>query len=225
MIAKRAQYRGEIIPTVVPGAFEDIVKSHTQMSVFAPALHVDIADGAFAPNTTWLPQPGDLFPEIKTTAYEVHMMVENPLSYGVLCAKAGAYRIVAHVEAFDNAEKARDTFNMWRVSGVKEIGIAALIETSLETLAPYIALCDEILLMTIARVGTQGIPFEERSSERVAEAYAMFPETRIAVDGGVSEKNIKELRKAGASRFSIGSAIARAANPEAMYNTLFSLIQ
>lgn len=224
MKSNNTQFGSEIIPTVVPDSFEDIGSTRHQISTFASALHVDIADGLFAPNTTWLPRPGDVFPENTATTYEVHMMVEHPLSHGVLCAKAGAHRIIAHIEAFDNAEKARDTFTMWRLSGVKEVGLGVLMQTQLETLMPYISLCDEILLMTIARVGTQGIPFEEKSIERVREAHERFPRVRIAVDGGVSEKNIKALRAAGASRFSVGSAISRAPSPEGMFQALHKLV-
>ena len=39
---------------------------------------------------------------------------EKPLGIGVAFARAGAARIIAHIEAFEHAEQAREVFSMWK---------------------------------------------------------------------------------------------------------------
>ncbi len=215
----------EIVPTVVPASLEDVKKTREDYRSFATAIHVDAADGVFAANTTWMPGHGDMLPDANEIFYEAHMMVANPLAVGVAFARAGAMRIIGHLEAFQNAEKARETFMMWKQAGAKEVGIGILMTTSLDALAPYVSLCSSVTLMTIASIGVQGIPFDEKSIARVEEAHKRYPTLTLSVDGGVSPSNIKKLAHAGASRFSVGSAISKSDDAEKTYNTLLKLAQ
>ena len=214
-----------VIPTIVPESLEDIQHIHEEYAPFSSALHIDMADGQFTSNETWMPQSGEVLPHAAETIYEAHLMVKNQLAVGVALARAGARRIVGHVEAFPNAECAREAFKMWRGAGAREVGLGILFKTPLEDLEPYLSLCDCVIMMTIARVGTQGIPFEKDAITRVATLHKRHPNLLIGVDGGVSAKNIKELAQAGARRFSVGSAIAKSADPAAAYAGLVDAIQ
>ena len=207
----------DIVPTVVPDSLEGVMQIAKKFS-FAPVIHIDAADGKFAPHTTWMPAAGDRFTE---GAYEAHLMVEDARVVGIAFANAGVTTIIGHVEAI--GAEASSVFDDWRSAGAEKVGLATLLQTPLETLEPYVGLCDYVLLMTIARIGVQGIPFEEFGIARIAEFHAQHPEATIAVDGGVSEKNIALLAQAGASHFSVGSAIAKAENPAAMYERLMNL--
>lgn len=210
----------EVIPTVVPSSLEEVVQARNAYAPFASALHIDAADGRFAPNTTWMPHSGEKLPE--GTFYEAHLMVENPLAVGVMFARAGAARIIGHVEAFANAESACETFDMWRGAGAKHVGLGILFATPLQELAPYISLCDCVTVMTIARIGVQGIPYEERAVERIKTLHERYPKLTISVDGGVSKRNVAELAHAGAARFSVGSAIAKSADPQKVYDDILA---
>lgn len=213
----------EIIPTVVPGSLEDVIAARARSVSFATTLHVDAADGAFAPNTTWVPASGERFPDAKDALYEAHLMVAHPLLAGVSFARAGARRIIGHIEAFRHSDEAREVFNMWREAGTVECSLAILMATALDALPPYLDLVDSVLIMSIASIGVQGIPFDPRGIERVAELRKRHPKLTIAVDGGVSEKNIASLAHAGVSRFSVGSALANAPDPAAMHARLLDL--
>lgn len=204
----------EIVPTVVPKSLEDVVAARKRYGAFAPALHVDIADGIFAPNTTWSVSPVEKLPDAATANYEVHLMVQNPLQAGLSFARAGARRIIGHVEAFDHAERVQEAFDMWQKAGAKEVGIAVLMETPLEELTVYVGLCDFVHMMTIATIGKQGIPFDPRSIERVAMFHTRYPHVTISVDGGESKDTIGKLIAAGATRFCVGSALSKAKDPE-----------
>jgi ribulose-phosphate 3-epimerase len=215
----------EVIPTVVPNSLEDVDVFVTKSEVFAQTFHVDAADGIFAPNKTWIPELNETLPEPEKFFYEAHLMIAHPEAAGNAFAIAGAKRIIAHAESFDSEDGAKRTFESWRTAGVKEIGVGLLIDTPLEALEPYIEQCDCVTLMTIASVGRQGIPFDERAYGRVADLHARYPDLVIEVDGGVSATHIATLARAGATRFSVGSAIAKSADPAQIHKELLDLAQ
>lgn len=215
----------DIIPTVVPGTFDDVVAARNRYRDFAPALHIDCADGRFEHNKTWLPLSGEKLPEASSFLYEAHLMVENPCSLGVAFARAGAKRITGHLEAFNNAESAREVFSMWRQAGAEEVGIALLLATPLVEFSPYARLIDFVHLMTIAKIGEQGQPFEHSSIARVSDFHARFPETVISVDGGETQDNVDDLARAGAERFCVGAALARAKDPAKEYARLVKAVE
>jgi len=152
-------------------------------------------------------------------------MVKDVSEIGGLLAQAGCTRIIAHVETLDSATKAQEIFDSWRKNGAREIGIAILADTPLETLEAYSDLCQSVTVMSIASIGKQGIPFDERAYGRVADLHARYPDLVIEVDGGVSETQIATLARAGATRFSVGSAIAKASDPAAMYQKLKTIAE
>jgi ribulose-phosphate 3-epimerase len=215
----------EIIPTVVPSSADDVSALLARCRSFTQIFHIDAADGTMTPNATWIPNTDEKLPEAEAFFYEAHVMIAHPEAAGTAFAQAGAKRIIAHAEAFGSAEEAQETFDMWRAAGAREIGLAALITTPLEALDPYIEMCDSVTLMTIASVGTQGIPFDERGYGRVADLHARYPDLHIEVDGGIGAAQIATLVRAGATRFSVGSALSKSTDPAKTHKELFELAQ
>ena len=197
---------------------------------FSSRIHVDVDDGIFAPHLTWpYTAPGAFTPFdldcLQGLCTEVHVMADKPREVGEAFARAGAACIIAHLEVFADADEARGTFRSWKQCGAKEVGLALLYETPLEGVAPLIPEIDLAHLMSIDTIGTQNIPFEPKAPERVARFRALYRDTSISVDGGVSKDNIGELIRAGATRFGVGSAIMRASNPAAAYEELKHLAE
>jgi ribulose-phosphate 3-epimerase len=215
----------QIIPTVVPKTFDDIVAAKLRYSTFVSSLHVDATDGILTSEKTWLPMSGEKLPDAQTVYYEAHLMIENPLSVGVAFARAGARRIIGHVEGFKNAECAREAFDMWQRAGAEEVGVAILLDTPLQELAPYAQIVDFVHVMTIARIGKQGYVFDERSIARIQDIHVRYPNITISTDGGETEDNIDDLARVGVSRFCIGSALAKAKDPAKTYSRLMGAVQ
>lgn len=210
----------EIIPTVVPQSLADVSSARERYAFTTPNLHIDIADGVFAPNTTWKIGPLERLPESGSAVYEAHLMVTHPLQTGIAFVRAGAKRVIAHVESFDHAEQASEVFDMWQRAGVQEIGIAILLSTPLEELPFYVQLADFVHVMTIEKIGKQGIPFDTRGIDRVAQLHAKYPDLMISTDGGGTHDTVESLAKAGARRFCVGSALTKAKNLEKEYSRL-----
>lgn len=214
----------EIIPTIVPTSLADILEWSEKFARFAHSIHIDAGDGAFVSNTTWFPTAIYTLPFSDKVLYEAHLMVRSSREIGLQFIRSGCRRIIGHMETFLNADEARGALNFWKEQNA-ESGLALLIDTPLITLEPLAGAYDFVLLMAIATLGKQGAAFDERIYERVRELHARHPDLIIAIDGGVSAKNIKALAEAGASRFSVGSAISLSPSPEAAYAELAALAE
>ena len=209
----------EIIPTVVPASVADIEAAAARYSQFAKTLHVDITDGVFAPNTTWMPS-GELL-QIGMQ-WEAHLMVSDPHAVGLASLTAGASRVIGHIEA---AKDVAAMFAAWKAAGAQEVGLGVLFTTAIESLDPYVDSCDVAQMMSIAKIGVQGIPYEPSAPARIASLHAKHPELLIADDGGVGSSNIMDLARAGVRRFCAGSSLSKPADPAAAYRELLALAE
>ncbi len=226
----------EIIPTnTCPGDLAELERRSSILAQFVTHVQLDVSDGAFTSARSWPYGEGQQeelrkladggLPLSGVLTYEVHIMAEEPREMGVSFARAGVKRIIGHVEAFADTIEAHGALDAWRVAGAQEAGLALLFDTPLPVIEPLIAACDVVQVMSIRELGHQGAPFEPRAVERIKELRAAYPELVIEVDGGVSESNIAELVRAGATRFGVGSAISKASDPKFSYENLKSLAE
>jgi len=103
----------EIIPS--PGTenktFEEIEKRIRSLQPFVRTIHIDVCDGKFAPNATFsAPEPFKKFtkdlPEDeggwstgeKGLFFEIHLMVEDPITQIKKWADAGFRRFIGQIE-------------------------------------------------------------------------------------------------------------------------------
>jgi ribulose-phosphate 3-epimerase len=223
-----------ILPTnTCPSDLTELAEHSAGLAAFASAVQLDVSDGQFAPTTSWpfgeaqwselerMSSAQELLPAAAELFYEAHLMVLKPHDIGVLLAGVGCRRILAHVETLSDAETAKAMFDAWKAAGAKEVGLAILIDTPLQNIAPYVEMCDAVQIMSIARIGAQGEAFDDRALSRVEELHARYPSLMVAVDGGVSEANIEELVRAGANRLCVGSAIAKSDNAKSAYERMY----
>lgn len=233
----------EIIPTnTCPPDFAELSARSAFFAGFAEWVQLDISDGVFTAERSWPYLPAQAggdgqwaeleslsgtrkLPSGEQLKYETHMMVEEPQELGLRLAQAGIRRIIGHVEAFADEKEIHAALDAWRGAGASEVGLAILLDTPLPVLLPLVPSCNVVQLMSIATLGKQGAPFEPRVIERIAELHNEYPDLVISVDGGVSEKNIADLARAGATRFGVGSAITKAADPKAVYARLKTIAE
>lgn len=226
----------EIYPTnTCPTDFAELSQRSLMFKTFAPHVHLDIDDAQFAPILSWpygdgqmqeletMLSTNDKLPFLESVSYEVHMMVQEPHFMGSHMARLGCERVIGHIEAFNGDFTPNDSFTAWKKAGAREVGLALLLDTPLESIHAYAQTCDAVLLMSIATLGKQGAAFDERIYDRITTLRAKYPDLTIAVDGGVGESNIAQLVRAGANRFGVGSAITKASDPARAYAHLREL--
>lgn len=177
-------------------------------------VHIDVMDGVFVPNISFG------FPVLKaiTSAtkkfMDVHLMIVEPEKYVARFAEAGADLVTFHWEA---TEKVQECIDLIRSKGVK-VGISIKPKTPVSVLEEILPQLDLVLIMSV-EPGFGGQSFIEGSTEKVRELKAMIERkglnTLIEIDGGVSRHNARELYEAGCDALVAGSAVFKAADPEA----------
>ncbi len=177
-------------------------------------VHIDVMDGVFVPNISFG------FPVLKaiTSAtkkfMDVHLMIVEPEKYVARFAEAGADLVTFHWEA---TERVQECIDLIRAKGVK-VGISIKPKTPVSVLEEILPQLDLVLVMSV-EPGFGGQSFIEGSTEKVRELKAMIERkglgTLIEIDGGVSRHNARELYEAGCDALVAGSAVFKAADPEA----------
>ena len=207
----------QIIPAVVPKNLGDLEARAGLFSEFALWTQIDIDDGDFTKDNNWPIEglSGKGFPQ--KPSFEVHLMVADAAKIGLEVLAAGAKRIIAHVESFQDEQEIAVAIRAWRSAGAEEVGIALLLETPLARADGLTDFVDFVQLMSIAKIGHQGERFDEQALQRVEELHANYPDMMVAVDGGISLANVEALVRAGANRLVVGSALFENGDPASAY--------
>jgi len=172
--------------------------------------HLDIMDGHFVPNLTFGPMIVEAAKSVASIPLDVHLMIDEPQTYGPACARLGADIVTFHLEAVTHVHS---TLTKIREAGAKA-GLSLVPSTPVELLGPVLNYVDLVLIMSV-NPGFGGQAFIPESIEKVArlrkflDDHAEHP-ILIEVDGGVSEHNAKALFEAGADILVSGSQLFKA---------------
>lgn len=176
-------------------------------------IHVDVMDGVFVPNISFG------FPVMKPVrkltdkVLDVHLMIVQPERYVKRFAEAGADYVTFHHEACDNP---RATIAEIKAAGAKA-GVSVKPATPVEEIFPYLEELDLVLIMSV-EPGFGGQSFMPHSLDKVRalrrEISQRGLDCIIEIDGGISEKNAREVFDAGVDAVVAGSAVFSAPNPE-----------
>ena len=175
-------------------------------------FHIDVMDGHFVPNISYGMPVIQAIKKHATKPLDVHLMIEKPERYIEEFAKVGADIITVHYESTVHLHR---TLRQIKDAGCKA-GVVLNITTPISVLEDILPECYMILLMSI-NPGFGGQKFENVTYQRVKKLRRMINEqeldTRIEIDGGVTDKNIEKLVEAGADTFVAGSHIFKSPNP------------
>mgnify|MGYP000358347046 FL=1 len=171
----------------------------------ADILHVDVADGHFAPALLFFP---DLVARLRAETalpIHVHLMVADAvlLSQSEQFAEAGSDLISLHVENANAAE------GLSRIAahGVKA-GMVLRVETPVAQAAPWLGRLDMLTLLGTA-IGVKGQGLDASATARLQEAVRLIAASGrrivLAADGGIRDITVPLLRQAGAETVVMGS--------------------
>ncbi|MEO5367408.1 MAG: hypothetical protein H7831_13875 [Magnetococcus sp. WYHC-3] len=220
-----------IIPAILPKNFKELEEKVPFLVGVSDLYHLDISDGKFTPNTTWpfctdgnnfnnIVSEKDAMPKWDKIDFEVHLMTKDTGIAVVDWVKAGAVRIIVHIEDL-KGDALHNIIEEW--GNVAEFSLAIRFETSIEELANCANDVRHLHIMTIEKIGFQGQKLASGAIERIKEIRKRFPDHIITVDGGVNEENVVELIGAGADRLIVGSAIWERENPKETARKFLSL--
>lgn len=192
--------------------FLHLEKDVQLVNKYADLFHLDIMDGIFVPNISYGFPVVEAISKIAEKPLDVHLMIINPENYIERFAKVGTAMLSFHLNATD---KPAEALQQIRENGMKA-GLVINPDLPVESLFPYLHLCDYVLLMSVF-AGFGGQKFIEDTYERIrtlkAEIERQGLDIKIEVDGGVSPDNAQALIAAGAEILVAGSAVFKAADP------------
>lgn len=172
----------------------------------ADLLHVDVADGHFAPALLFFPDLVARMREVTAKPIHVHLMVEDRILLNQIeqFAEAGADLISIHAE---NGTVADQALRLLGQLGVAK-GMVVRVETPVARIRPYLDRLDFLTLLGTA-IGVKGQGLDPRAGDRLLEAAELIAATGravgLAADGGIRENTVPLLRKAGAETVVMGS--------------------
>ncbi len=173
----------------------------------ADVVHFDVMDNHYVPNLTIGPLVCEALRKHGVTApIDVHLMVKPVDRIIPDFAKAGASYITFHPEASEHIDR---SLQLIKDNGCK-CGLVFNPATPLSYLDYVMDKIDMILLMSVnpGFGGQSFIPYVlDKAKEAAARIKASGRNIRLEIDGGVSAKNIRELREAGVDTFVAGSAV------------------
>ncbi len=207
----------QVIPGVLETDWSSIEQKLKQIKTFANTVHVDIIDGKFVNNKTFLdPEP---FKKYSSNLFlELHMMIVEPIELVESFGKAGFKRFLGHVEHMTSQKQFTQEAKKYG-----EVGLALDGPTPISAIKIPFEKLDSILIYASNRVGYSGPPMMEERLDKIRNLRKLT-NIPIEADGGVNNKTIEKAKAAGATRFVSTSCIWNAPKPAEQFAKLHNLI-
>ena len=204
-----------IAPSVLAADFGNLQRDIEMINNSeADWFHIDIMDGVFVPNISYGMPVLEAITKHATKTIDVHLMIVDPDRYIKTFAELGSDILTVHYEACIHLHR---TIQAIKAEGMKA-GVALNPHTNVDLLEDTINDIDLVLVMSV-NPGFGGQSFIENTYDKVRKLKALIDrkgaKTIIEVDGGVTNKNAKQLVEAGADALVAGSYVFKSENPTA----------
>ena len=190
----------------------------------AAGIQVDVMDGHYVPNLTFGPSLVRSLRPVVKGVLEADLMIENPDRFVLDFARAGADRLIIHLESTPHVHR---VLSRIREAGVSA-GVAISPATPLSALEEAIQYVDVVQIMTVDP-GFGGQAFLMSQLEKIARLRRLLAARAssavIEVDGGINPETVALAASAGATVLVAGSAVFKAGgsvrrNVEKLHNAL-----
>ncbi len=202
-----------IAPSILAADFANLQRDIEMINNSqADWFHIDIMDGVFVPNISFgMPVLAAITKHSKKTI-DVHLMIVDPDRYIKTFADLGASILSVHYEACPHLHRTLQAIKAERMKA----GVAINPHTNIDLLEDLINDIDLVCVMSV-NPGFGGQSFIENTYSKVEKLKKLInrkkANTIIEIDGGVTNKNAKQLVEAGADVLVAGNFIFKAEDP------------
>lgn len=196
----------KLAPSLLAADFGRLRQEAKEVEALASYFHIDVMDGHFVGNLTIGPPVVNTFRKGLSQPFDIHLMIDHPMTYAPQFEVQPADFITFHVEAKDDPARTIETI---QGTGAR-VGISLRPGTPLAAVFPHLDAVDLVLVMSV-EPGFGGQAFMPEALERIRRLRRKIGERSImiAVDGGIDVSNVRDVVEAGAELIVAGSAIFR----------------
>jgi len=199
-----------ISPSIIAGEKENYEeKIRKAERAGADMIHLDVMDGKFVPNTTFLADTIKKLRPITNLPFDTHLMIEHPYEYIHEYIDASCDIITVHAETCNEEQFIciRDKVLSHGIS----LGIAINPETTFpKWLFPNLNSIDVIIIMSV-HPGFSGQKFIPETTSKIFNLNNILKnhgfKGYIEADGGIDASTVQQVYDAGARIMVAGSAV------------------
>jgi len=201
-----------IAPSVLAADFGNLQRDVEMINNSeADWFHIDIMDGVFVPNISFGMPVLKAISKHANKIIDTHLMIVDPDRYIQTFADLGTNILTVHYEACTHLHR---TLQAIKAAGMKA-GVALNPHTNINVLEDTIQDIDLVCIMSV-NPGFGGQSFIENTYDKVSALKELIirknASTLIEIDGGVTDKNAKQLTDAGADVLVAGSFVFKSEN-------------
>ncbi len=202
-----------IAPSILAADFANLQKDIEMVNQSqADWLHLDVMDGVFVPNISFGMPVIKSIGKYAKKPLDVHLMIVEPDRYIKDFAALGTHNLTVHYEACTHLHR---TLQAIKDEGMTA-GVAVNPHTNVTLLEDTINDIDLVCMMSV-NPGFGGQSFIENTYKKVRQLRQLIESrgaaTKIEIDGGVTDKNARQLVDAGADVLVAGSFVFGAGDP------------
>lgn len=213
----------DVVPAILPEDFEDLEDHMTRVRGHVDRVQIDIANGSYAPSTTWPFSSNEHFADLiseeeglpfwRDLDVELDLLVLEPEKYIDDWMHIGIAGAIIHIGSTDKYKEVADKLKDNQI----ELGWGMKPNTESDELEKVIneaGVPDFIQVMGSDKIGYHEVELDKRVYDKVVMIREKYPDMKIAVDIGVNFDTAPKLVEIGVNKLVSGSAIFKGSDIE-----------